>query len=102
VSEPSALPERSSPQHGDVVVTSELQPRVHYTVRQLPGIVQFSAPVREDAIRLARSFGEKYTVDVWCSENGSYRLLAAYRPQTSISASDRQAASCPGIERRRR
>jgi hypothetical protein len=86
VSEPSTLPRGSSPKDGDVVVTRESHSRVHYTVRQLPGIVQFSAPVRDEAVRLARSFGQRYTVDVWYSEAGTYRLLEAYRPRTARAA----------------
>jgi hypothetical protein len=77
------LSERSSPHDGDVVVTREAHARVHYTVRQLPGIVQFSAAARDEAVRLARSFGQKHVVDVWYSEDGTYRLLEAYRPRTS-------------------
>jgi hypothetical protein len=56
---------------------------VHYTVRQLPGVVQFSAAVRDEAMRLARSFGQRFTVDVWYCEAGTYRLLEAYRPRTA-------------------
>jgi hypothetical protein len=69
-----------------VVVTREAHLRVHYTVRQLPGIVQFSAAVRDEAVRLARSFGQKYGINVWYSDNGTYRLLEAYRPRRSPSA----------------
>jgi hypothetical protein len=72
----------SAPQQGDVVVAREKQSREHYTVRQLPGSVQFSAGAREDAVRLALGFGQKYAVDVWYSESGTYLLLAAHRPQT--------------------
>jgi hypothetical protein len=71
------------------VVTREAHSRVHYTVRQLPGLVQFSAGVRDEAVRLARSFGQKHGIDVWYSENGTYRLLEAYRPRTSPRASAR-------------
>ena len=81
----SPSPDRSSPQDGDVVVTREVESRVHYTVRQLPGIVQFSAGVRDAAVRLARSFAQQYAVDMWYSEAGRYRLLGAYRPRTSRS-----------------
>ena len=76
----SPSPDGSSPQDGDVVVTREVESRVHYTVRQLPGIVQFSAGVRDAAVRLARSFAQQYAVDMWYSEAGRYRLLGAYRP----------------------
>jgi hypothetical protein len=75
------------------VVTREAHSRVHYTVRQLPGIVQFSTAVRDEAVRLARSFGQKHGIDVWYSDNGTYRLLEAYRPRTSPRASVRQAVS---------
>jgi hypothetical protein len=63
---------------------------VHYTVRQLPGIVQFSAAVRDEAVRLARGFGQKHAVDVWYSEAGTYRLLEAYRPRRSPHTAIRQ------------
>jgi hypothetical protein len=83
VNEPSLSSERVSPQDGDVVVTREAHSRVHYTLRQLPGIVQFSAAARGEAVRLARSFGQKHGVDVWYSEDGTYRLLEANRPRPS-------------------
>jgi hypothetical protein len=93
VSQPSAAAEPSAPQHGDVVVTREVQSRVCYTVRQLPGIIQFSAAVRDQAVRLARSFGREHGVDVWYGEGGTYRLLGAYRSRTSPQVIMRQAAS---------
>jgi hypothetical protein len=31
--------------------------------------------VRDEAVRLARSFGQRHAVDVWSSEAGTYRLL---------------------------
>jgi hypothetical protein len=83
--------DRPSPRDGDVVVTREAQSRVHYTVRQLPGIVQFSAGVRDEAVRLARSFGQRYAVNVWYSETGTYRLLEVYRPRTSTPVAVRRA-----------
>ena len=75
--------EHSLPQDGDVVVTREAQSRVHYTVHQQPGMIQFSSAVREEAMRLARTFAQKYAVDVWYSDAGTYRLLEAYRPRAS-------------------
>lgn len=86
VSESFTRPERTAPQDGDVVVAREAQSRVHYTVRQIPGIVQFSAGVLDEAVRLARGFAHKYHVDVWFSERGTYRLLEVYRPPTSTCA----------------
>jgi hypothetical protein len=86
VSEHSTPVARSSPQDGDVVVTREAQSRVHYTVRRLPGIVQFSAAVRDEAVRLARGFCQTHGVDVWYCEAGTYRLLEAHRPRTSPDA----------------
>jgi hypothetical protein len=75
----------SFPQDGDVVVTREAHSRLHYTVRQLPGIVQFSATVRDEALRIARGFCQKYAVNVWYSEAGAYRLLEVYRPRKSAA-----------------
>jgi hypothetical protein len=91
VSEPSASSERSSPRDGDVVVTRETHSRTHYTVRQIPGLVGFSAAVRDEAVRLARSFAQEHRVDVWYSEDGTYRLLEAYRPRTSPRGPARHA-----------
>jgi hypothetical protein len=73
-------------------VTREAQSRVHYTVRQVPGIVQLSSAVRDEAVRLARRFGQQHGVNVWYSENGRYRLLEVYRPSTSPLASVRQVS----------
>ncbi len=83
VSEPSSLCERSLPRDGDVLVTREAQSRVHYTVHQLPGMIQFSSAERDEAVRLARTFAQKYAVDVWYSDGMTHRLLEAYRPRTS-------------------
>jgi hypothetical protein len=85
--------ERSSPQDGDVVVTREAHSRVHYTVRQLPGLVGFSAAVREEAVRLARSFAQEHRVDIWYREDGTYRLLEAYRHRTSSLGQVRHAGA---------
>jgi hypothetical protein len=60
-------------------VTREAASAVHYTVRQLPGVVQFGAASRDEAVRLARNFARKRNVDVWYSEDGTFRLLEAYR-----------------------
>jgi hypothetical protein len=91
VSESSSPLERLSPQDGDVVVMREEHSRAQYTVRQLPGLVQFSTAVPDEAIRLARGFGQKYRVDAWYGEAGTYRLLEACRPRTSAPAAPRQA-----------
>jgi hypothetical protein len=93
VNEPSTSSERSSPRDGDVVVTREAHSRVYYTVRQLPGLVGFSAAVRDEAVRLARSFAQEHCVDIWYSEDGIYRLLEAYRPRTSPRNPVRQAGA---------
>jgi hypothetical protein len=85
-SEPLPALEPASPQNGDVVVAREVGPRVHYTVRQIPGIVQFSSGTRDAALELARKFARRYKVDVWHSERGKYRRLEAYRPRTSTGA----------------
>jgi hypothetical protein len=69
----------SSPQPGDVVVTRENRSAVVYTIRQLPGAAQASSGLREEAVRMARSFAQKHTVDMWYRENGTDRLLEVYR-----------------------
>ena len=38
-----------------------------------------SALTREEALELARSFGQTKAVDVWSAEDGSFRLLEIYR-----------------------
>ena len=63
----------------DVVVTQESRSSVTFTVRQLSGGVQFSAPSREEAIRLVRGFAAKNAVDLWYSEDGTDTLVDAYR-----------------------
>jgi hypothetical protein len=75
--------DRLSPQNGDVVVTREAHSRVHYTVRQYPGIVQFSTGALDDAVRLARGFARRHAVDVWYSEAGASRLLETCRPRSA-------------------
>jgi hypothetical protein len=67
------------PRDGDVIVSRESGSGGKYSVRQVPGDVQFHAAVRDEAIRLARSFAQKATVDLWYSDDGSHKLLEAYR-----------------------
>jgi hypothetical protein len=93
--------DRTSPVDGDVVVTREVQSRAHYTVRQLPGIVQFSAAVRDEAVRLARAFGRKHAIDVWYSDAGTYRLLEACRPRTSPQRATRPTLAVASTRRHR-
>jgi hypothetical protein len=93
VSKPPLPLDQSAPQDGDVLVTREAHSPVRYTVRQLPGSVQFSAAVRDDAVRLARGFGQKHAVDVWYGESGAYRLLEAYRPRTARASSAHHISS---------
>ena len=80
----------SAPQDGDVIVTQESRSAVRYTVRQHPGNVQFSATPRDEAVRLARSFAQKHLVDLWYTENGTHRLLEAYRPGLARDAEMRE------------
>ena len=79
VSEPLHPDVRTLPREGDVVVTRESGAAATYTVRQLPGVVQFHVSARDEAMQLARSFAQRAVVDLWYSENGAYRLLEAYR-----------------------
>ena len=85
------MSERLSPQDGDVVVTRYAQSRACYTVRQLPGMVQFSTTVGEEAVRLATSFAKKHAVTAWYSDGGgTYRRLEAGKPSSSTDAAVRQ------------
>ncbi|MGE5243039.1 MAG: hypothetical protein ACM3SQ_02290 [Betaproteobacteria bacterium] len=79
-------------QDGDIVVTRDPRAAARYSVRQLPGIVQFSAS-RDEAVRLARSFARLHAVDVWYSEKGTHRLLETYRTQTAPQARVRKEDS---------
>ena len=81
----------SAPQDGDVVVSRDLRSAHRYSVRQHPGSVQFSATPRDEAVRLARGFAQKYMVDVWYTEDGTHRLLEAYRPRVAREARRREA-----------
>jgi hypothetical protein len=58
---------------------------VHYTVRQLPGIVQFSATVLDEALRLATRFARAHAVDVWYWEETGYRLVGAYKARPAAA-----------------
>ena len=73
------MDERALPADGDVLVTRESRSRVIFTVRQLPGVVQFMTSSRDEAVRLAKGFAMKNAVDVWYCEDGAVRLLDAYR-----------------------
>jgi len=67
------------PRDGDVVVSHESRSGQKYSVRQVPGDVQFHASVRDEAIRLARGFAVKAAVDLWYAADGAHRLLEGYR-----------------------
>jgi hypothetical protein len=77
---PSPSPtDRGQPRDGDVIVRRESRPGGKFSVRQVPGDVQFHASVRDEAIRLARGFAVKAAVDLWYADDGSHRFLEAYR-----------------------
>jgi hypothetical protein len=79
----SPNPIQSLPRAGDVVISRASTLAVTYTVRQVPGVVQFHASARDEALQLARGFAQRSAVDLWSSEDGSYRLLEAYRRHES-------------------
>lgn len=82
---------RTGAQDGDILVTRESRPAVRYAVRQLPGVVQFTASGREEAVKLARGFAINNAVDVWYREAGREYLLGAYRPPAADRIRDREA-----------
>ena len=67
------------PRDGDVIVSRESRPGGKYSVRQVPGDVQFHASVRDEAIRLARGFAVNAAVDLWYADDGAHRLVERYR-----------------------
>jgi hypothetical protein len=69
------------PQDGDLVVARASKSAVRFTVRQVPGDVQFSSPVRDEAVRLAAGFAKKNAVDLWYSDDAGLRLLETHRRQ---------------------
>jgi len=84
VSGPSPIAtDAARPRDGDVIVSRVSGAGGTYSVRQAPGDVQFHAAVRDEAIRLGRSFAQNVTVDLWYSEDGSHKLLEAYRRRRS-------------------
>jgi hypothetical protein len=60
-------------------MTRESHSAVRYLVSQLPGVEQFGSSVKDEAIRLARSFAQRHAVDLWYSEDGTCALLEAFR-----------------------
>ena len=71
------------PRDGDVIVSRESGAGGKYTVRQVPGNVQFYASARDEAIRLARGFAIRAAVDLWYADEGPQRLLEAYRKESN-------------------
>lgn len=78
------------PQQGDLVVTRESKAAIRYTVRQVPGVAQFTASVRDEALRYVRAFAKKQAVDIWYSEKGACRLLETYRARPAPSRAHRE------------
>lgn len=83
---PSVPADQLFPLDGDVVVSRDRRFRSCYTVRQVPAVVQFSVADRDEAVLIARGFGQKQTIDVWYGETGAYRLLGSYRKRTPTLA----------------
>jgi hypothetical protein len=69
------------PRRGDIVVARDSKSPKSFTVRQVPGAVQFCQSSRDEALQLVRSFARKHAIDLWYDEGGAYRLLEAYRPR---------------------
>jgi hypothetical protein len=67
------------PRDGDVVVSRESRPTVKFGVRRVPGVVQFTSVVRDDAVQVGRGFARKHAVDLWYCDGPASRLLERYR-----------------------
>ena len=74
------------PQTGDLVVVQAPNPATCFTVRQLPGPVQFSASTLEEAVGLARSYARRHTLDLWSEEPDGHHLLESYRWKASCAS----------------
>ena len=85
----------SGPQDGDVVVRREARSPICFSVRQLPVVVQLGTSSRDEALRLAREFAQEHAVDVWYDDEGTFRLLEAYRARTGIQRIDRNSGRRP-------
>ncbi len=88
---PATAPERddqSQPQDGDVLITREAKSGDSYNVRQLPGRAQFTAPSRDEALRLARDFATNQSVDVWSRDGDGYERLERHRSAKSPTQFD--------------
>lgn len=71
---------------GDVLITREAVSPVRFTVRQVPGAVQLSAATCAEAMRIARAYARTHRLDVWYGENGTVRLVEAYRRKLKPAA----------------
>lgn len=80
----------SAPREGDIVLAREPSTSGRFTVRRHPETAQLRTSSRQDAVRVAHSFAQKHAVDVWYSENGTYRLLEARRPVNAPGAAPRE------------
>jgi hypothetical protein len=69
----------SGPRPGDVVVSRSQAPGLYYTLAQLPARPQLTAPTRDRAMELARSFARKHRVDVWHVNANAADLVDTYR-----------------------
>jgi hypothetical protein len=69
----------SGPQQDDIVVSRSQAPGLYYTVTQLPGRPQLTAPTRDRAMELARNYAREHHVDVWLVNANAADLIASYR-----------------------
>ena len=77
---------RSAPRDGDVLVTREAHSAVTYSVRQVPGVVQFHAAFRDEALRLARSFARTMAVDSLVQRGRHVPAAGSVRAAAAVSA----------------
>jgi hypothetical protein len=69
------------PQDGDIVITRDPTFAFEWTVRQVPGPAQFGTSSLGPSMQLARGYAQAHMVDLWSSDEGSYCVLARYRPR---------------------
>jgi len=67
------------PRDGDIVITRVCRSPVKFTVCEAPGVAQFQACTRNEAIQLARGYAQRAAVDLWYADDETKRLLEVYR-----------------------
>lgn len=66
------------PQRGDIIVARDVVIDL-FTVSQFPGLPQFSASSRREAVDIAGAFASRHAVDLWYYDGRDYERLTRHR-----------------------